>query len=240
MSYLEKYLKYKTKYMALKYQIGGNLNCDEINFIFDLMDTNKDNNISESEFKKFFMAADADNSKTVSLVELQSYLNRLLKDLFEVLKFYSGTKQNAISLSNINTVFDKMDTTKDGKINSLEFASALKTANITDTKNMLFKFLSTSSQIGIEKAKFNNIIKTIITASDKNKDNSVSKDEFVKKINSIASDVFKALDSNNDGNISEAELTATFKSAAGADLQLSKEEFRLLMVEKKVSNCDKM
>ena len=240
MSYLEKYLKYKTKYLNLKYQIGGNLNCGEMNVIFDLMDSNKDGNISEGEFLKFYMDADADKDKTISLKELKLYLNTILKDLFELIKYNSSTNKDSISLTNIDSLFDKIDISKNGKINSFEFVSASQLAKITNTHNInrLFNFLSTSPQIGIEKDKFNNIINTLIKASDKDKDNAVSKNEFVRKIESIASDVFKALDLDKDEKITEKELKTIFKTYSGEDLKLSKDEFVKMM--ETVSDCKNM
>ena len=240
MYYLEKYLKYKTKYMILKSQTGGDLNCDEMKIIFNVMDSNNDGNITEAEFLEFFMVADSDNSKSVSLNELQSYLNKLLSDLFQLIKHFSGSKEESISTTNLDLIFSKMDKSGDGKINSLEFVQACNSAQISNTQNItrLFNFLDTSSIIGIERDRFDNVIKALIIASDTNKDNSVSKTEFVAKINSIASDIFKAFDSNKDGDITEAELKTAFKNFSGQDLQLSKDEFVNMM--KSVSNCNKM
>ena len=59
MSYVEKYLKYKAKYLSLQDLIGGKLNNNEIDILFELIDSDNSGKISRKEFIDFFMAAEA-------------------------------------------------------------------------------------------------------------------------------------------------------------------------------------
>ncbi len=238
MSYLEKYLKYKTKYFELKYQLGGKLNCGEMSIIFELIDNDNSGKISLNEFTKFFMAANP-KAKKNTLSDLITYFKSILDDLFLfVEKLDDSPDKDTISLVNSDKFFDKIDISKDGSISNKEFTVAAKMAGIKSSRSIdrLIDLFTTSKNKTISKVEFNNILSTLFKGATTPDSTTVSREQFHRKITSIATDVFSVLDTDKSASFDESELKKVFKQFSGKDLKLDKAEFNIMM--KSVSSCE--
>ena len=85
---------------------------EQVKSTFDLMDMNKDGNVSKKEFlhrytlnRRRFMEADTDKNGTLSFEELRAFILR----------------DNIITEEQIKLIFDRMDRNKNGTVHQNEF-----------------------------------------------------------------------------------------------------------------------
>jgi Ca2+-binding EF-hand superfamily protein len=251
MSYVEKYLKYKAKYLALQQSLaGGYLNDNEIELVFEIIDSDNSGSIDENEFLNFFMGADESKDGSVSRKELRNYMVKLFGDLFTLVDAdINGKIDGQIKLNEVDKIFDAIDNNKDGHFTIEELKAYMTKINSNLPGPKKFKSIEASSKRifhlmdagekpdhKITKDEFTKVINTVIGAADEDKNGTVTECEFREQIISISTDVFTALDVDHDEKLTRPELKALFEKYSGTDKKLSKAEFSDLLKKKPVGS----